>query len=102
MLSMTTVTDMNKVILAASLSLVAAAAQANDILISKETGSYTLVMTAASNGLGTKGLAIDHLPGFASKAECDEAGKQWRTDIEVRFKGIFGGTSCVKQSKPQS
>lgn len=58
--------------------------------------SWVLIISLAMGGLGSGAVALDHIPGFASKDECEKAGEQWKAAME-RVNGVVSPI-CVKQS----
>lgn len=58
--------------------------------------SWVLIISLAMGGITSGAVALDHIPGFASKDECEKAGEQWKATMD-RVNGVVSPI-CVKQS----
>lgn len=60
------------------------------------TSSWMLILTIlGSNGIG---VAVDHVPGYASEEQCQKAAAKWKADFEPEKISGFRSAVCTEQT----
>ena len=60
---------------------------------------YTWILILSLVGVNSVGVAVDHVPGFATKSDCEKAGEEWSAGFEGAV--VSRTAVCVRQAAPQ-
>lgn len=60
---------------------------------------YTWILILSLVGVNSVGVAVDHVPGFATQAECEKAAEKWAAGFDGAV--VRRSAVCVRQAVPQ-